>query len=299
MKYNVTRKQNRLVIYFVYSLVSIGILGSIQEINFYFYHHKNRPNMNKTIMITGATSGFGMATAVLFAKNGFNIIITGRRKERLVVLEKDLLKYGTIKVLSLNFDVRNNNEVLSAINNLPTEWQKIDILVNNAGLSVGLEHINEGLTEDWDRMIDTNIKGLLYVTRAVSPLMTSQGRGHIINISSIAGNEVYENGNVYCASKAAVTALSKAMRIDLLKYNIKVTNIAPGLAETEFSLVRFKGDTVKAKNPYKGIDPLSADDIANVIFYCATLPHNVCINDLEITPLSQASVNHFNRKMTD
>jgi 3-hydroxy acid dehydrogenase / malonic semialdehyde reductase len=248
-------------------------------------------------MITGATSGFGRATAVLFAKNGYNIIITGRRKEKLEELEKELFTYGKIKVLSLNFDVRKREEVATIINNLSEEWKTIDILLNNAGLAVGLDHIDSGNIDDWERMIDTNIKGLLYITRAVAPLMVARGSGHIINLGSIAGKEPYENGNVYCASKAAVDSLSRTMRIDLLKNNIKVTNIAPGLAETEFSLVRFKGDQDKAKVPYNGIDPLTAEDIADAIYYCASLPAHVCINDLVITPTQQASVNHNYRRV--
>lgn len=247
-------------------------------------------------MITGATSGFGKATAVKFAKNACNIIITGRRQELLHELEKELCAYRNIKVLSLNFDVRNKDEVESVIGNLPKEWKAIDILVNNAGLAAGLDHIQTGNTDDWDSMIDTNVKGLLYVTRAVAPLMIARNKGHIFNLGSIAGKETYENGNVYCASKSAVDALSKAMRIDMLKNNIKVTLIAPGMAETEFSLVRFKRDEQKAKNVYKGIDALTADDIADVIYYCATLPDRVCINELEITPTQQASVNHSFRR---
>jgi 3-hydroxy acid dehydrogenase/malonic semialdehyde reductase len=252
--------------------------------------------MKKTVLVTGATSGFGKAIAIKFAKNGYNIIITGRRKERLSELEKDLLAFGEIKVLSLNFDVRNRNEVVEAISGLPQEWKKIDILVNNAGLAAGLSHIDEWDTDDWDRMIDTNVKGLLYITREVAPLMVARNSGHIFNISSIAGKELYENGNVYCASKHAVEALSRGMRIDLLKNNIRVTNIAPGLAETEFSLVRFKGDTERAKIPYKGIKPLVAEDIADVVYFCATLPEHININDLEITPTAQASANHYYRK---
>jgi 3-hydroxy acid dehydrogenase/malonic semialdehyde reductase len=251
--------------------------------------------MNKTIMITGATAGFGWATAKKFAQHGYNVIITGRRKERLSRLEKELESYK-IKVLSLNFDVRNKNEVESVIMSLPEEWKIIDILVNNAGLAAGLSHIDEGDVDDWDRMIDTNVKGLLYVTRAVAPLMVARESGHILNISSIAGKDIYENGNVYCATKSAVDTLSKSMRIDLLKHNIKVTNIEPGMAETEFSLVRFKGDTEKAKAVYKGIEPLTGEDIAEVIYYCATLPAHVCINNLSITPIRQAAVNQVNRK---
>lgn len=252
--------------------------------------------MNKTVMITGATAGFGKATAEIFAKNGYNIIITGRRKERLAELEQKLISYGNIKVLSLNFDVRNRDETASVLNKLPTEWKAIDILVNNAGLAVGMNHIDKGIIDDWERMIDTNLKGLLYVTRAVAPLMAERGRGHIFNIGSIAGKDAYENGNVYCATKSAVDSLSKSMRIDLLKNNIKVTHIAPGMAETEFSLVRFKGDIEKSDSVYKGIDALTGADIADVIFYCATLPEHVCINDLVITPTQQAGVNHNYRK---
>jgi 3-hydroxy acid dehydrogenase/malonic semialdehyde reductase len=253
--------------------------------------------MNKTIMITGATSGFGKAIAVRFADNGYNIIITGRRKERLADMKKELLSTGKIKVLTLNFDVRNRNEVSEAITGLPEEWKQIDILVNNAGLAVGMDHIDTGDIDDWDRMIDTNVKGLLYVTRAVAPLMVTRNTGHIFNIGSIAGKDTYENGNVYCASKSAVDSLSKSMRIDLLKNNIKVTHIAPGMAETEFSLVRFKGNESKAKAVYQGIDAMTADDIANVIYFCATLPAHVCINDLVITPTQQAGVNHNYRRV--
>ena len=252
--------------------------------------------MNKTIMITGATSGFGKAIAKKFAKNEYSLIITGRRKELLDELESDLHSSGKLNVLSLCFDVRKKEEVESVIASLPEEWKKIDILVNNAGLAVGLSHIQDGDTDDWDRMIDTNVKGLLYVTRAVASLMVARNKGHIFNIGSIAGKETYENGNVYCASKFAVDALSKSMRIDMLKNNIKVTLIAPGMAETEFSLVRFKGDEEKAKNVYKGIDALTADDIADVIYYCATLPDHVCINELVITPTQQAGVYHSVRK---
>jgi len=251
--------------------------------------------MNKTIMITGATAGFGRATAVKFARHGYNLILTGRRKERLSELEKDLIPYN-IKVLTLNFDVRNKTEVETAIKNLPGEWKNIDILINNAGLAVGLSHIDDGDTDDWDRMIDTNVKGLLYVTRAVAPLMVERREGHIFNISSIAGKDIYENGNVYCASKSAVDSLSKAMRIDLLKHNIKVTNIAPGMAETEFSLVRFKGDKEKADAVYRGVEALTAVDIAEIIFFCATLPAHVCINDLAVTPTQQAAVGHVFKK---
>src|SRR4030042_1217981 len=252
--------------------------------------------MSRIIMITGATAGFGQATARKFAKNGYDVIITGRRKERLDKLEKELSAMGDIKILSLNFDVRNSKDVGSVIEKLPEEWKNIDILVNNAGLAVGLERIDSGIIDDWDRMVDTNIKGLLYVTRVVAPLMVARGKGHIFNIGSIAGKAAYEGGNVYCATKSAVDSLTRSMRIDLLKHNIRVTQIAPGMADTEFSIVRFKGDAEKAKAVYKGIDALTAEDIAEVIWFCATLPDHVCINDLVITPTQQADVFFTNRK---
>lgn len=247
-------------------------------------------------MVTGATAGLGRATAVLFAKNGYNLIITGRRKELLDTLEKELLAFGKTKVMKLNFDVRNRDEVASVLGNLPQEWRSIDILVNNAGLASGLDHIDSGNIDDWETMIDTNIKGLLYVSRAIIPIMVERKSGHIINIGSIAGMEPYENGNVYCATKAAVHSLTRSMRIDLLKNNIKVTNIAPGLTETEFSLVRFKGNKEKAKVPYVGVDYLVAEDIADAVYYCASLPAHVCINDLVITPTMQAGANHIYRR---
>jgi len=251
--------------------------------------------MNKIVLITGATAGFGWSTALLFARNSYDVIITGRRKERLDALEKELKEAGA-DTLSLNFDVRDLDQVKKAVGSLTGKWRNIDILINNAGLAAGLSHVENGDTSDWDRMIDTNVKGLLYVTREFAPLMIARGSGHIINISSIAGTDIYENGNVYCATKSAVNTLSRAMRIDMLRYNIRVTNIAPGMAETEFSIVRFKGDEEKAKSVYKGMDAMTADDIANIIFYCATLPPHLCINHLEITPTRQASVLNVNRK---
>jgi 3-hydroxy acid dehydrogenase / malonic semialdehyde reductase len=251
---------------------------------------------NKLIMITGATAGFGKATALLFAQKGYGIIINGRRNERLARLEKELRSFGNKRVLSLSFDVRDKEEVKRTIESLPEEWKAIDILVNNAGLAVGLEHIDRGNTDDWDRMIDTNIKGLLYVTRSVAPLMVARNSGHIINIGSIAGKEPYENGNVYCATKFAVDALTKSMRIDLVKNNIKVTQIAPGMAETEFSIVRFKEDKKRASEVYRGFEALTGDDIANVVYFCATLPSHVCINDLVITPSQQANIHYNNRR---
>lgn len=252
--------------------------------------------MRKTVLITGATSGIGEATAIKFAEATYRLIITGRRKDRLNDLTEHLVQEYSIDVLPLCFDVRDLRQVEKNLGNLPEEWQKIDILVNNAGLAAGLSHIEDGDRDDWDRMIDTNIKGLLYVTRTIVPGMVSRQSGHIINISSIAGKEVYENGNVYCASKHAVEALSKGMRIDLLKHGIKVTNIAPGMVETEFSLVRFRGDRERADAVYKGIRALKGEDVAEVILYCTSLPAHVCINDLVITPTAQAGVNHNVRK---
>lgn len=252
--------------------------------------------MNRIILITGATAGFGRATALLFAEKGYDVIITGRRKERLDNLAKELAQYN-IKVLPLCFDVRNSDEVEAAVGSLPEEWKQVDILINNAGLAVGLEKIDAGIADDWNRMIDTNIKGLLYVTRAVAPLMVARGKGHIINIGSIAGKAAYEGGNVYCATKAAVDSLTKSIRIDLLKHNIRVTQIAPGMAETEFSVVRFKGDEERAKNVYKGMEALTSEDIAEVIWFCASRPDHVCINDLVITPTRQADVLFTNRRV--
>ena len=252
--------------------------------------------MRKTVLITGATSGIGEATAIKFAEATYRLIITGRRKDRLNDLTEHLVQEYGIDVLPLCFDVRDNRQVEKFLGNLPEEWQKVDILVNNAGLAAGLGHIDEGDRDDWDRMIDTNVKGLLYVTRTIVPGMVSRKSGHIINISSIAGKEVYENGGVYCASKHAVDALSKCMRIDLLKHGIKVTNIAPGMVETEFSLVRFRGDKEKSDAVYNGIRPLKGEDVAEVIFYCTSLPAHVCIDDLVITPTAQAGVNHSVRK---
>jgi NADP-dependent 3-hydroxy acid dehydrogenase YdfG len=252
--------------------------------------------MKRTVLITGATSGIGEATAKKFAEASDRLIITGRRKDKLDMLAEHLSSGYGAGVLSLCFDVRDKDQVEKHLGNLPSGWDKVDILVNNAGLAVGLGHIDEGDTDDWDRMIDTNVKGLLYVTRAISPGMVARGSGHIINIASIAGKEVYENGSVYCASKHAVDALSRAMRIDLLKHGIKVTNIAPGMVETEFSLVRFKGDTEKASAVYSGIEPLTGNDIAEAIFYCTGLPDHVCINDLVITPKAQANVTNSVRK---
>ena len=251
--------------------------------------------MNKIALITGATSGIGKATAIKLAEAGYSTIITGRRKERLDELAKELTDKG-IQVLTLQFDVRNQTEVHNAIAGLPSEWQNIDVLVNNAGLAVGTSPIQDGIVDDWERMIDTNVKGLLYVTHEVAPLMIKNGKGHIVNLASVAGKEVYPGGNVYCATKHAVDALSKALRIDMLKHNIKVTNIAPGMVETEFSIVRYKGDTQAADNVYKGITPLTGEDIADTIVFAVTRPAHVCLNDIQIMPTAQASSRDVDRK---
>lgn len=239
--------------------------------------------------ITGGTAGFGKATAELFAQNGWDIIITGRRKTRLEVLERQLKEKSGVDVLSLVFDVRNHDEVKKAVDSLPEKWRNIDLLVNNAGLAAGLGPIHEGLLSDWEDMIDTNVKGLLYMTRNIAPMMVQNKKGHIVNIGSIAGKEVYANGNVYCGTKHAVDALTKAMRIDLVQHGIRVTQIAPGMAETEFSIVRFKGDDEKAKSVYKGLTPLYAQDIAETIWWVATRPAHVNINDIVIMPAAQAN----------
>lgn len=249
----------------------------------------------KTIFITGATSGFGKAIAGKFAQNKFRIIITGRREERLRDFSSELKQQFNSEVLTLNFDVRKKKEVEDSVASIPGDWKQIDILVNNAGLASGLDVINEGKPDDWDQMIDTNVKGLLYTTRAILPFMVERKQGHIINIGSTAAKYVYEKGNVYCASKFAVDALTQAMRIDLLKHNIRVTGIHPGAAETEFSLVRFKGDEERAKTVYKGFQPLTAEDIADSVYFCATLPPHVCINELVITPTAQANPFYINR----
>lgn len=246
--------------------------------------------------ITGATAGIGQATAELFAKNGYNIIITGRRKERLDEFSKHLKSTYKIDVLSLNFDVRHLKEVETAIASIPEGWKKIDVLLNNAGLAVGLNPIQEGVIDDWERMIDTNIKGLLYVTRTLAPIMIANGYGHIINLGSVAGKEVYANGNVYCGTKFAVDAISKGMRIDMVAHNIKVTAIHPGMVETEFSIVRFKGDEERAKNAYKGMQPLTGEDIAETIYWCASRPAHVNINDVVLMPTAQASATTVIRK---
>lgn len=252
--------------------------------------------MDKFVFITGATSGFGEACAQIFAENGWNLVLTGRRNDRLLKIKEELIKRFSVKTETLCFDVRNEKAVFEAVNKLPAEVKyNIQILINNAGLAVGRGPIDEGIIDDWNRMIDTNIKGLLYVSKAVIPVLKQNKSGHIFNLGSIAGKEVYPGGNVYCATKHAVDALSKAMRIDLVQDGIKVTNIAPGAADTEFSLVRFKGDETIAKSVYSGFKPLLARDIAETIYFVATRPAHVTINDLTIMPTAQASASIINK----
>jgi len=251
--------------------------------------------MNKVALITGATSGIGKATALKLAGTGFDIIITGRRAERLEKLAQEIRAKGA-EALSLPFDIRQPEAVRQAIAGLSGKWRNIDILINNAGLAVGVSPLQEGILEDWERMIDTNVKGLLYMTRAVAPLMIARNAGHIVNLASIAGKEVYPGGNVYCATKHAVDALSRAMRTDMLRHNIKVTNIAPGMVETEFSIVRYKGDEEAAKNVYKGMTPLTNEDIADTILFAVTRPAHVCLNDIVIMPTAQANSRDVNRQ---
>lgn len=246
--------------------------------------------MNKIALITGASAGIGEACAKTLAKEGYNLILAARRIDRLNTLHADLkAAYPTIGILTIALDVQDKKAVEQGIADLPPSWKNIDVLINNAGLSLGLDPIDSGDTDDWDQMIDTNIKGLLYVTRTVAPLMKAQGYGHMINIGSIAGKEVYPNGNVYCATKHAVDALTKGMRIDLLNDGIKVTAIHPGMVETEFSVVRFKGDEQKAKSVYHNLEPLVAEDIAEAVWFAVSRPPHVNINDMLIMPTVQAN----------
>ncbi len=253
-------------------------------------------NRKKIVFVTGATSGFGKAIAYKFAQHGYDLIINGRREDRLRIIEKDLFEQYHCKVISLPFDVRNSDIVAQQINSLPYDSKMIDILVNNAGLAAGLSTIQEGDINDWNTMIDTNIKGLLYVSRLIMPFMISNGSGHIINIGSIAGKEAYLRGNIYCATKFAVDAITKSMRIDLLEHGIKVTSIDPGAADTEFSLIRFNGDSERAKKPYEGYEPLHAEDIADIVFFAATRPPHVVLNDIVVTPLAQANTSYIHKK---
>jgi NADP-dependent 3-hydroxy acid dehydrogenase YdfG len=252
---------------------------------------------NKTVLITGASAGIGKACAFTFAEAGADLILTARRVERLNKLAEDLVSKHEIKVKPIKLDVRNHNEVNNILSSLEDEWKNIDVLINNAGLARGFNKIYEGKIDDWEEMIDTNIKGLLYVTRQVLPKMVEQQRGHIINIGSVAGHDTYPSGNVYAATKFAVDALTKSIRIDVLDKNIKVSTVDPGLVETEFSVVRFTGDEEKASNVYKGIIPLTAEDIADAVFFCATRAEHVNINEIILTPLAQASPTMVHRKL--
>lgn len=241
----------------------------------------------EVVLITGATAGIGEATAELLAENGFRLILTGRRNDRLEELKERFIKLVPVHILC--FDIRNKGEVDTAIDSLPEEWENIDVLVNNAGLAAGMDHFHECDTDDWEQMIDTNLKGLLYMTRKVTPGMIDRGKGHIVNVGSIAGREMYERGNVYSATKHAVEALSRGMRIDMLQHGIKVSTVSPGLVETEFSLVRFKGDKERAEQPYKGMKPLTGRDVAEAILFMINRPPHVSIHDLLIMPTAQAT----------
>ena len=250
---------------------------------------------NKTVFITGASAGIGKACAILFAEAGANLLLAARRIDKLKIFAEELRNTNDIRVKEIKLDVRNSQEVTDTLSSLDEQWKHIDILLNNAGLARGFEKIYEGKIEDWNEMIDTNIKGLLFVTRHVLPQMVERKSGHIINIGSIAGHETYPSGNVYAATKFAVNALSKSIRMDVLDKGIRVSSIDPGMVETEFSLVRFSGDKNRAKSVYSGLTPLTAVDIAETVLFCANRPDNVNINEIILTPLSQASTVHFHR----
>lgn len=252
--------------------------------------------MNKIALISGATAGIGEACAVEFAKNSYNLILTGRRVERLEAIKSKLEQEYSISVLTLNFDIREQEQVEKAIASIPKDFKEIDVLVNNAGLAAGVTPIDKGVLSDWEQMIDTNIKGLLYLSREIIPILKARGKGHIINIGSVAGKMAYPNGNVYCATKSAVNALTEGMRIDLLPYGIKVTQVAPGAVETEFSMVRLKTDAETASKVYAGYQPLAAADIANVVYYTASLPSHMNINDVLVMPTAQANAYMYNKK---
>lgn len=253
--------------------------------------------MKKTALITGATSGIGAATARRLAAAGYNLILTGRRTDRLQALCDSLEESFRVKVHPLGFDIRDRRQTESAVEALPESFRAIDLLINNAGLAAGLEHIDQGDTLDWEQMIDTNIKGLLYITRTVAQGMIQRAEGgHIINVGSIAGRQVYENGAVYAATKHAVHALSEGMRIDFLSHGIKVSEVRPGMVETEFSLVRFHGDQQRADSVYNNVTPLTPEDIADIITWIASQPAHVNINDVEVTPTQQANAFYTHRK---
>lgn len=249
------------------------------------------------IFITGATAGFGKAIAYKFAEHGYDLIITGRRKEKLDIIEEEISLACGVKVHTLCFDVRNRKETEEQIKALPHNMKHIDVLVNNAGLAQGLSTIQDGDINDWEVMIDTNIKGLLYVSRSIMPLMIERKKGHIINIGSIAGKEAYLKGNIYCATKFAVDAITKSMRIDLLEHGIRVTSVNPGAAETEFSVVRYKGDAERAAKTYQGFEPLKAEDIADIVYFAASRPAHVVLNEIQVTPLAQANTAYIVKKI--
>lgn len=251
---------------------------------------------SKIVFITGASSGIGEACAIRFAREGYSLILNARRKERIDKLAQKLKTDFGIKVLNLIFDVRNKEAVFAEITSLPGEWKNIDVLINNAGLALGLSDLHEGDTEDWEQMIDTNVKGLLYVSKALIPGMIERKKGHIVNIGSIAGKETYLKGNVYCATKHAVDSLNKAMRMELVPHNIRVSLVNPGATNTEFSQVRFKGDKDRADSIYKGYKPLTGDDIARCILFCAELSEHININDMLIMPTAQATAGLFNKE---
>ncbi|MBD2244518.1 SDR family oxidoreductase [Nostoc sp. FACHB-888] len=251
---------------------------------------------NQIILITGASSGIGTACAKIFAGAGAKLILAARRLERLQQLADTLSKDFSIEIHLLQLDVRDRNAVESAISSLPSDWSNIDILINNAGLSRGLDKLHEGSFQNWEDMIDTNVKGLLYVSRYVVPGMVSRDRGHVVNLGSIAGHQTYPGGNVYCATKAAVRAISEGLKQDLLGTRVRVTSVDPGMVETEFSEVRFHGDAERAKKVYQGVMPLTADDVADVIFFCVTRSPHVNINEVVLMPVDQASATLVNRR---
>lgn len=251
---------------------------------------------NKVVFVTGATSGIGKSCAFAFAKKKSNLVICGRRKERLDELAKELKKKYKVDVLTLSFDVRKYKEVKKAVSDLPDKWKNIDVLINNAGLSRGLDKLHSGVLDDWEEMLDTNVKGLLYVTKEILPGMIKRNKGHVINIGSIAGHEVYPGGNVYCASKHAVDAITKGLRMDVNGTKIRVSTIDPGLVETEFSIVRFRGDHKRAKTVYHGLKPLTPNDVADAVMYAATRPENVVVAEMILLPAAQASSTLVSRK---
>ncbi|MBP8790796.1 MAG: SDR family NAD(P)-dependent oxidoreductase [Breznakibacter sp.] len=253
--------------------------------------------MGKIAMVTGATSGIGKATALMLARIGYDLVVTGRRQERLAELASIIGQQYGVKVFTMNFDIRDRQQTDAAFDQLPLEWQAIDLLVNNAGLAAGASGIEDGQWAHWEQMIDTNVKGLLYLSKKVIPFMVNRKAGHIVNLSSVAASQVYAGGNVYCATKHAVDAITKGMRVDLLKYGIRVSSVSPGMVETEFSIVRYDGDEQKAAKVYEGVTPLSADDVASTIEFIVTRPPHVNINDVLIMPTQQAMAYYVDRKV--